>query len=132
MNTPTPETDELVNRCGSFEINEQIWADELATLARKLERERDELKSWKESMLAVESVWEPQEIARLLDIKLGHDIRAQLKPAIVKLISERDQLRKVCDKLRAIAKGDFSTQAEVDDAFDAYNSLPHVKERAKV
>lgn len=71
-------------------------AGEMAKLngrAVAAERERDQLREWKESALSIEKSWNPQDVANLLGMPLGVDIRANIQPSIERLLRELDELR---------------------------------------
>jgi len=92
---PTPETDELFESLGSDADYSCCYT--LRDHARRLEHERDELREWKKEQLAVESEWNPQEVARLLDIPLGGSIRAAILPKISNLREKLEELQKQLD-----------------------------------
>jgi hypothetical protein len=60
--------------------------------AVKFGTERDQLRKWKQSRMAVEAEWNPQAVANLLGIWPGRSIRACIMPAVQRLIAERDGL----------------------------------------
>jgi tetratricopeptide (TPR) repeat protein len=64
--------------------------DELASALATAQREREEAEAWKESALQVESRWDCQAVAKLLNLRPGEDIRPNIEPKIRNLISERD------------------------------------------
>ena len=95
---PTPETDaEIEGIRNSIKKEHQFdWAIEVA---RKLERERDELLQWKKETLLVESQWDEQAVGRLLGLRLGDFIKPNIEPKLRQLIKERDEAREVASGL---------------------------------
>ena len=95
---PTPETDaEIEGIRNSIKKEHQFdWAIEVA---RKLERERDELLQWKKETLLVESQWDEQAVGRLLGLQLGDFIKPNIEPKLRQLIKERDEAREVASGL---------------------------------
>ena len=74
------------NRCAQAE-------GKLATL----QAERDQLRAWKESALAVESEWDEQKIAEMLGAAPGQSCRKIITEKVPALIAERDTLRAALD-----------------------------------
>lgn len=73
------------------------YYDELEFMQKELETlrtERDALLRWKTEMLQVESQWDPQEVAKLLQIRLGANVRVEIQPKIEGLLSRKDELAK--------------------------------------
>jgi 8-oxo-dGTP pyrophosphatase MutT (NUDIX family) len=62
----------------------------LAFAFRKADHERGRLAVWKTEMLLVESLWDKQRVAKLLDLRLGTEICPQIEPKIRELITQRD------------------------------------------
>jgi hypothetical protein len=71
----------------------------LATMAMEFREQRDRLKAWKESAIAIEKEWDPQAVGTLLNIRLGQSIRANIEPKIRELIEQRDRLDSMYHKI---------------------------------
>ena len=112
-NTPTPETDAVAEK-----LNFGVDID----FARKLERERDELRQWKKEMLFVESQWDEQMVGRLLGLQLGDYIKANIEPKLRQLIRERDEARAKLSRKQqtlTIAEGTISDLRKQRDEWSA-------------
>jgi hypothetical protein len=89
LREPAPEADELRDCRGLFDLKEgqsllfaiETMRGDNAELRRKLE----ELQGWKDSMIAVDSKCDWQEIGRELGLTLGTDVRASILPKIREL-----------------------------------------------
>lgn len=71
-----------------------------AEFARRLESERDDLKAWKESALAVDSEWDVQELAKMLGCQPGQSCRRAIHEGALKLLHEIDSLKRERDESR--------------------------------
>lgn len=135
MNTPTPETNnefdrlrfqvEPMSEFGITQRDEVVFG--MRDFARKLERERD---AWKAEAKKWETLYDELQDPLLLEV--GRDSYGETEEypdCIKRIITERDQLRKVCDELVKIPRGypRLLWDAEAEAALDAYNQLPHVK-----
>ena len=110
-NTPTPRTDarHVEVQMQDLQIGHQLR--ELINFARQLEQELNELKEIQKQMI--------------LDAFPVTEERVKWEC----LIQERDKLRKVCDALAAVVRGEFG---HYNWRVSAYNQLPHVIERKKI
>lgn len=75
-----------------------------ATQASEIEinslKERvEELESWKNQAIAVESEWDCQSVGKALNIPLGHSIRENILPKIAELTASNNQLREAVQAL---------------------------------
>ena len=114
-----PSLDYLAELCGKWklpavtaepaEINARyrdLMTESEAQLAAaiaerdELRRERDDLKAWKESALAVESEWDVQELAKMLGAKPGQSCRRAIHEGALKLLHEVDSLKRERDEAR--------------------------------
>ena len=94
----------------------------------QLERERDELRQWKDSAVAVESEWDAQSLASLLKVPLGVSCRKGIQDAVFKLLIERDELRAEVERLTA----DRNCEKRMrQDAEEARENLAEEVERLK-
>lgn len=82
--------------------------------------ERDQLRAWKESAMAVNSEWDEQAVAKLLGVPLGMSCRKGIGERVPLLIQERDQLHAEVAKLTAsftpngmLARENESMRAEI-------------------
>lgn len=159
--TPTPETDA---HCLQMQTSpgENIWAS--ADFARKLERELNaataeleavrkeqaQLAAWKKSMLAIESEWDVQSLAKMLGAKWGESCRAVVHKRVPEILSEltaaiqraesaeleRDRLKMHNEELDQLAVGAHAAREEMrndltaarKDAEEARAELARVKE----
>lgn len=98
--------------------------------AEALQARVTELEAWKASALAVESEWAPQEVAKLLDLKLGTSIRAGIAPAIKQLQARVTELegayKFISDSLRQELLENAKLRAALDPAkiADAFTRWP--------
>lgn len=125
MNTPTPETDaefdhlRFVAEPNQFgcESQRDVVVFGMRDFARKLERERDELKR-KYGYTYCAYCGESFEIDAPASVDaISIHIKQCNKHPMRSVEAERDQLRKVCDELVSI----------IDICKETYNQLPHVK-----
>ena len=61
---------------------------QILTRFSTLEEKVKELEGWKESALLIESQWDKQKVAKLLNIGFGENIVANIEPKIVALLAE--------------------------------------------
>ena len=138
--TPTPETEALIKDMDEAVCIEGPTTENISVFidfARKLERERNALKT-ECTMLQLErsqAVRELDQLRKERDIELERSThyRDEWQKAQQKL-QLCDQLRKVCDELaKAIQEGlNHGYGLRIgEEALDAYNQLPHVKEKTK-
>lgn len=71
-----------------------VFAEELRRQNDALQARVKELEAWKAQALAVEAEWDPQAVARALDIPLGASIRACILPGIQGLQAHMKELGK--------------------------------------
>jgi hypothetical protein len=89
------ERDQLRAELAAMTADRDSWmrqASDRLDDAVKFGTERDQLRKWKQSRMAVEAEWNPQAVANLLGIWPGRSIRACIMPAVQRLIAERDGL----------------------------------------
>lgn len=65
------------------------WTEKIAAL----EAERDSLKAWKESAMAVESKWDRQAVAKEIGVPLGKDIVENILPWIQAAKAELEKVK---------------------------------------
>jgi hypothetical protein len=97
---PTPETDAFIVQNTT---NEGPTGVKWRSHAERLERERDEALQWKKEMLLVDSQWDEQAVGRLLGLKLGESIKANIEPSLRELLRERDEAREELAALKRTA-----------------------------
>ena len=71
-----------------------------------VEREMAELREWKRQALLLEETWDEQAVAKELDIGIGHLIRPEIMPAILRL-RELAELRRTCPDCGSPQPGDM-------------------------
>jgi len=138
-NTPTPETDAQVRgpiRLYPYSLCETEVV--VADFARKLERERDEARQ----ALKLQT----QNYISLYESVIGAECETSNEKDVNEIAMrhrvEIDQLRKVCDELaeelkvwwKPLPKGFFHPDNPIGQksySLEAYNQLPHVKEKTK-
>ena len=98
--TDTPETDgiEFKAQLGMMPPYDTVPAE----FARRLERERDELKIWKEGAI---SVMPPiQEIGEEIGVGFGQTIHDKIIPELIRRREAKDRSREIITKLASKAK----------------------------
>ena len=77
----------------------------VAAERERLTRERDQLRAWKESALAVEREWDPNAIATALGGRPGESQRAVIAREVPRLIARVKRLEEAGDMLQAAVVG---------------------------
>lgn len=104
----TPRTDEEVEiakqypaTCHGLFISVD-FARQLEHELSAAESKVDALQDWKQSQLSVEATWNPQDVAKALDLPLGSDIRKNILPAIKQLQAkvEKEELLRLVKEFR--------------------------------
>jgi hypothetical protein len=97
--------------------------------------------AWKESELAIESDWNPQEVGRLLGLKPSQSIRRHIQPGIKALLDEQGLLKrdvlileaKLTTAIRALKKienqDDMDSSSVYAIAYDALEDLKLLSSR---
>jgi hypothetical protein len=93
MKTDTPETDAETWKAGDLRIGSKVCAD----FARKLERERDELKRWTSVNGVIDLQRERDEAREVL--KITQEAWVKAKAERVEALRERDEAREYADRL---------------------------------
>lgn len=89
--------------------------EQLTARITNLERERDELRAWKESILKVESSWDVQAVGKLIEASLGEAIQPCIEPYIRKL---RADLEAKEELLQAFRDESQAINAVLSDAME--------------
>lgn len=91
---------ELVEAHRNSQDDARFKCESLRAELACLKAERDKLAEWKESMLAVESEWKPEEVAKALNLPLGTSIRAGILPAVQQLRANLETAREMREDFR--------------------------------
>lgn len=79
-------------------------AVKMATELAAVTSERDELKGWKESAIAVEREWDCQKLGRLIGAPLGGSIRKALMQKVPELQAQLAQMREALEEVQEYFK----------------------------
>lgn len=141
MNTaqpaPTPESDEaaaILNRQSDFGLSGHVSIEH----ARKLERERDELKRWKQEMLEVWKGWD--EVEKAIRARPNSIMGRVISDEVLRLIEERDKLHEgekwaagiFCQILAAAISGMADAAVIANDVMGPLHALECVKTLAEL
>jgi hypothetical protein len=134
----TPKTC-VIERIKDYLLSGGIWNPELAihdnvrdliidcqTEIENLQRERDELKDWKESALVEFNKIQTQEIGKEIGAVLGSSIHEQILPAIKNLKSECNEAKRGC---KLLANNATVWKDRFDEAMEQNAKLRDIVER---
>jgi len=79
------ELEKRAESYGNYDSKLEMREAELLDRIAELEKEVERLTRWKKEMLLVESSWNVQEIAKILNIEPGTNIRKNILPCIIQL-----------------------------------------------
>jgi hypothetical protein len=93
-----------------WDMNDEKEVEKIMGFIQELMNERDALKKWKEEMLYVESKWDNQKVAKLLNIGLGQSIQENIEPKIREILKAIQNLKDV--------EGRYHTQIAMERLFE--------------
>lgn len=101
----------------------------------ELEIERDALKAWKESAMAIEREWDEQALAFMLGVPLGQSVRmgiAEKVPEIIARVKRLEDVLVAADRYITLVQSDYSDyHTWICNTADARTAYAFAKQAAK-
>lgn len=88
-------------------LDDEFQAAFSTDAGKSLLDELAELRNWKQQALAVEATWDVQEVGKLLSLRLGSPIQANIEPKIRELVKQRDELAEALKQIAGKTPGVF-------------------------